>query len=60
MGLSHEKLVEFFVYEAKLGLNDGKSFGQTGEGFMRLNVGTSKEVLEVAMNRLLIAYKGKN
>jgi cystathionine beta-lyase len=60
MGLEHEKLVEFFVYKAKLGLNDGKSFGQTGEGFMRLNVGTSKEVLEMAMHRLLIAYKGKN
>ena len=60
MGLTHEKLVEFFVYEAKLGLNDGKSFGKTGDGFMRLNVGTSKEVLEVAMNRLLVAYKEKN
>jgi len=60
MGLTHEKLVEFFVSKAKLGLNDGKSFGQTGEGFMRLNVGTSKEVLEMAMNRLLLAYKGKN
>ncbi len=60
MGLSHDKLIEFFVYEAKLGLNDGKSFGQTGDGFMRLNVGTSKEVLEMAMNRLLFAYKGKN
>ena len=60
MGLSHKKLVEFFVDEAKLGLNDGKSFGKTGDGFMRLNVGTSKEVLEVAMNRLLLAYKGRN
>jgi len=60
MGLPHEKLVKFFVHEAKLGLNDGKSFGQTGDGFMRLNVGTSKEVLEVAMNRLLSAYKDKN
>jgi cystathionine beta-lyase len=60
MGFSHEKLVEFFLNEAKLGLNDGKSFGKTGDGFMRLNVGTSKEVLEVAMHRLLLAYKGKN
>jgi cystathionine beta-lyase len=60
MGFSHEKLVKFFVNEAKLGLNDGKSFGKAGEGFMRLNIGTSKEVLEIAMHRLLIAYKGKN
>jgi len=60
MGLSHDELVEFFVYKAKLGLNDGKSFGQTGDGFMRLNIGTSKEVLEVAMNRLLLAYRERN
>ena len=57
MGMTHEELVDFFVYEAKLGLNDGMSFGKTGEGFMRLNVGTSKEVLEEAMQRLLTAYK---
>lgn len=57
MGLPHDKLVDFFVYKAKLGLNDGKSFGNSGEGFMRLNVGTSKEVLKEAMQRLHYAYK---
>ena len=57
MGLNHGELVDFFIYQAKLGLNDGKSFGRTGEGFMRLNVGTSREVLEEAMQRVLKAYK---
>ena len=57
LNLSHEKLLEFFFYEAKLGLNDGKSFGVAGEGFMRLNVGTGREVLEEAMHRLLKAYR---
>lgn len=57
MGMSHEKLVDFFVYRAKLGLNDGLSFGESGEGFMRLNVGTSKDVLKEAMHRLHHAYK---
>ncbi len=57
MGLSHAQLVDFFLHKAKLGLNDGKSFGHAGEGFMRLNVGTSKEVLKEAMQRLLVAYK---
>lgn len=60
MDLSHEQLIDFFLYKAKLGLNDGKSFGEAGEGFMRLNVGTSKKVLEEAMQRLLYAYKEKN
>jgi len=55
--LSHEELLEFFFYRAKLGLNDGKSFSNAGEGFMRLNIGTSKEVLEKALAQLLKAYK---
>lgn len=57
--MSHGSLVDFFVYEAKLGLNDGLSFGKAGEGFMRLNIGTSKEVLEQAMQQLLRAYEEK-
>jgi len=56
----HNALIDFFIDKAKLGLNDGKSFGDAGVGFMRLNVGTSKEVLEEAMQRLLHAYKEKN
>jgi len=60
MDLSQEDLVHFFIYEAKIGLNDGLSFGKAGEGFMRLNIGTSKEALEDAMQRLSSAYKGKN
>ncbi|MDQ7046715.1 MAG: hypothetical protein Q9M39_03520 [Sulfurovum sp.] len=59
MGLSHEALVHFFIYGAKLGLNDGKSFGNAGEGFMRLNIGTSRKILEEAMKRLLYAYREK-
>ncbi len=56
----HKALVDFFVHKAKLGLNDGLSFGDAGEGFMRLNIGTSKEVLEEAMQRLLTAYKDRD
>ena len=59
LGLSQEALIHFFIDDAKLGLNDGKSFGEAGEGFMRLNIGTSREVLEEAMIRLLHAYKEK-
>jgi cystathionine beta-lyase len=59
MGMSHDELVDFFINQAKLGLNDGKSFGLAGEGFMRLNIGTSKEVLSEAMERLLHACKAQ-
>ena len=56
LGLSQEALVQFFIKEAKLGLNSGTDFGMPGEGFMRLNIGTSRSVLEEAMGRLKEAY----
>lgn len=57
MGVSQDDLVDFFIQKAKLGLNDGVSFGSEGEGFMRLNVGTSRKIIEEAMMRLLNAYR---
>lgn len=48
LGLSHDELVSLFVDKARLALNDGAMFGPGGEGFMRLNVGTSRTVLEEA------------
>lgn len=60
LDMHHHELVKFFVDEAKLGLNSGLDFSDAGEGFMRLNVGTSKALLEQAMQRLLQAYRSKN
>ena len=57
LGLRQEDLVDFFVYKAKLGLNDGKSFGKAGTGFMRLNIGIAHSTLEEAMQRLVKAYR---
>ena len=55
--MSQETLVDFFVFEAKLGLNNGMDFGSGGKHFMRLNIGTSKEILEIAMQKLLTAHR---
>ena len=52
LGLEHEQLVDLFVNKAGLALNDGKMFGPGGEGFMRMNVGTSRAVLQQAMEQL--------
>ena len=52
LGLSHDQLVELFVDKAKLALNSGAAFGPGGEGFMRLNVGSSRELLEKAYTQL--------
>ena len=50
--LTHEELVDLFVNKAGLALNDGEMFNPGGEGFMRLNIGTSRDVLKEAMDRL--------
>lgn len=56
LGLSQEALVDFFVSGARLALNDGAMFGKEGEGFMRMNVGCPRSILEQAMKQLKEAY----
>ena len=43
---------EFFLNEAKVGLNDGKTFGSQGEGFVRLNFGCPRALLEEGLERM--------
>lgn len=52
LGMSNEELRRFFIEKAKLGLNDGNSFGRSLNGFMRLNVACPRSVLEQAMKQL--------
>lgn len=52
LGLNHEELNEFFIKKAKLGLNDGKPFGRSLDGYMRLNVACPRATLEKAMKQL--------
>lgn len=57
LGLSQEALNAFFVDKAHLALNDGAMFGKEGIGFMRMNIGCPRSVVEKAMNQLLEASK---
>jgi len=57
--LSQEELVRLFVNDAHLGLNDGTMFGKEGKGFMRLNVGCPKSVLQSALEHMEKAIKEK-
>lgn len=50
--LSHDELIDRFVNQAHLALNDGAMFGPGGEGFMRMNVGTPRSILHEALERL--------
>ncbi len=52
LGLSQNELVSLFTNEAGLALNDGEMFGIEGTGFMRMNIGCSRILLEKALNKL--------
>ena len=56
LGLPHDELVEFFIREAKVGMNDGAMFGKEGSGYMRMNLGCPRSVLEKALNQIKTAY----
>lgn len=56
LGLPHDKLVEFFIREAKVGMNDGAMFGEEGSGYMRMNLGCPRSVLEKALGQIKAAY----
>lgn len=57
LGLNDQELVEFFIKKAKLGLNEGYTFGRSLSGFMRLNVACPRATLEKAMKQLKAAVE---
>lgn len=55
LGLDHDQLIDLFINKAGLALNDGEMFNPGGAGFMRLNVGCPRKVLETALENLKAA-----
>ncbi|MDD6950571.1 MAG: PatB family C-S lyase [Parabacteroides sp.] len=50
--LTQSELVQLFEDKAGLALNDGTMFGKEGEGFMRLNIGCPRSILNQALESL--------
>ena len=48
---------EFFLNQAKIGLNNGADFGKLGEGCVRLNFATSPEILNQIFERMAGAVR---
>jgi cysteine-S-conjugate beta-lyase len=48
---------EFFLNEAKVAVQEGKIFGQGGEGFLRLNYGCTRATLLEALERMRAALE---
>ena len=56
--LTPEQMVErYFVKTAKVHLNQGASYGKGGENHMRMNIGTSRKLVELALNNLANACR---
>ncbi len=53
---------QFFIDQARVGLNDGRVYGAGGEGFVRLNFGCPRPILIEGLNRMAAAleqHRGK-
>lgn len=56
LGMSREELEDVIVHKARLWLNDGAIFGESGAGFQRVNVACPRKVLEEALERMKRAF----
>ncbi len=56
-GLSETELEDLIVHRARLWLDGGTMFGESGKGFQRINVACPRSILEEAMRRLEEALK---
>lgn len=54
LGMTDAQLRDFFIQECKLGLSPGAVFGEGGSGFMRLNIGTRREIIISAFKKLSV------
>ena len=55
-GLDDEELQKKLIDEAKVHLDNGLKFGSKGNGFMRMNVATSRVILSEALDRIKKAF----
>ena len=56
-GIPFEDLPRILV-EKGVWLQDGRKFGDTGKGFMRMNIATPRSILEEALSRIIRAVNG--
>jgi len=57
INLDEKTLDHLITHKANLWLHKGSTFGQSGTGFMRINVATRRAVIEKAMHNLSETFK---
>jgi cystathionine beta-lyase len=51
-GMNSKDLQEFFIRRAGVGMNEGSTFGPGGEGFMRMNIATTRQTVITALEQI--------
>ncbi len=54
---SSNQLMEHLLKKGRVAVESGSEFGPAGEGHIRVNIGTSKEIMTEALNRIESALK---
>lgn len=57
MGISDIEITERLIHKGKLALEPGTKYGQDGQGFVRMNIGCSKETLQEGLRRFHEAFR---
>lgn len=57
LGMSDAQLKHFFINEAGVGMSPGTLFGEGGQGFMRMNIGTPRHIIATALRNIRKASK---
>jgi cystathionine beta-lyase len=52
LGMDNQTLSKFMKRKAKVGLEDGFIFGESGSGFMRMNIACPRPILKEALERI--------
>lgn len=58
LGMNSEETTRFLLEKAAVAVQPGSQFGRGGEGFIRLNIATSREILQEALERIQKAVSG--
>lgn len=59
-GLTGARLQEELIHTWHLGFNDGPHFGTGGEGFMRMNIGCNRSLINQAVDNLVKMHLARN
>lgn len=60
LDMTTKEMKDFFTNQVKVALNHGEKFGETGKGFMRFNLATSRNNVVDVLNNLKSAYESLN